>query len=113
MRTSATLRGLRIAPRKVRIVVDTVRGKPVNDALKILAFTRKAAALPVEKLIRSALANAEQEGADVDTLHVSTITVDQGPTMKRFRPRAQGRAYRIEKKTSHVYVALTEPAAKA
>lgn len=108
MKTSATLRGLRIAPRKVRVVADTVRGKPVSDALKILAFTRKAAALPVEKLLRSALANAEREGADVDALCVKTITVDQGPTMRRFMPRALGRAYRIEKKTSHVYVALDE-----
>lgn len=110
MQTSATLRGLRIAPRKVRVVVDTIRGKPVSDALKILAFTRKAAALPVEKLLRSALANAERQGVDVDTLLVKTITVDQGPTMRRFRPRALGRAYRIKKKTSHVYVALGQRA---
>ena len=108
METTAKLSGLRIAPRKVRIVVDTVRGKPVGDALNILAYTRKAAAQPVAKLIKSALANAERTGRNVDALVVSTITVDKGPTLRRFMPRALGRAYRIEKKTSHLKVVLDE-----
>lgn len=108
METTAKLSGLRIAPRKVRIVVDTVRGKPVGDALSILAFTRKAAALPVAKLIKSAVANAARAGHNVDDLVVSTITVDKGPTQRRFMPRALGRAYRIEKKSSHLKVTLGE-----
>lgn len=113
MQTVAKLNGLRVAPRKVRVVVDTIRGKRVGDALKILAFTRKAAALPVEKLIRSAVANAAHAGRDVDALVVRTITVDKGPVMKRFMPRAQGRAFRIEKKTSHVHVILDEATARS
>ena len=104
--TSAKLSGLRIAPRKVRIVVDTIRGKPVGEALNILQYTRKAAALPVAKLLRSALANAEQAGRDVDQLFVASVMVDQGPTQRRFMPRAQGRAFRVNKKTSHVQLQL-------
>jgi len=106
MATTATLRGLRIAPRKVRIVVDTIRGKPVGDALSILAYTRKSAALPVAKLLKSAIANVEQSGGNVDDLVVRTITVDQGPSMRRFMPRAMGRAFRVNKKTSHVELTL-------
>jgi len=106
--STAKLTGLRIAPRKVRIVVDTIRGKPVGEALNILQFTRKAAALPVAKLIRSAVSNAEQAGRDVDALIVSTIMVDQGPSQRRFMPRAQGRAFRINKKTSHIQLQLDE-----
>lgn len=106
METSAKLSGLPIAPRKVRIVVDTIRGKAVGDALGILAYTRKAAALPVAKLIKSAVANASRAGQNVDELYVSTITVDMGPTQRRFQPRAHGRAYRIQKKSSHVKVTL-------
>ena len=108
--SSAHLRLLRIAPRKVRAVVDIVRGQPVEKALATLRFTPKAAALPVAKLIRSAIANAEQKssGVDIDRLYVKTIMVDQGPTLRRFRPRAQGRATRINKKTSHVTVELGE-----
>ena len=106
METTARLKGLRMTPRKVRAVVDTVRGKPVGEALNILAYTRRAAAVPVAKLIKSAVSNADQAGMDVDTLYVKTITVDQGATMKRFQARAMGRAFRVEKKTSHVEVAL-------
>ena len=98
MATSAKLSGLRIAPRKVRIVIDTI--------LNILQFTRKSAALPMAKLIKSAIANAEQDGVDVDGLFVKTVTVDQGPTQRRFMPRALGRGFRINKKTSHVQVVL-------
>jgi len=108
MATSAKLSGLRIAPRKVRIVIDTIRGKSVGDALNILTFTRKAAALPVAKLIKSAVANAEQDGVNVDTLFVKTVTVDQGPAQRRFMPRALGRAFKVNKKTSHVQVVLGE-----
>ncbi len=104
----AHLRFLRIAPRKMRLVADGVRGMKVGDALSLLRYTRQAAAKPLAKLLRSAVANAEQKGGrvDVDALVVKTLTVDQGPKMRRFMPRAMGRAFRIEKKTSHVYVEL-------
>jgi len=104
----ASLSFLRIAPRKVRLVADQVRGMPVGDALAVLKFRPHAAAKPLAKLLRSAVANAENKGGrvDVDALVVKTLTVDQGPKMRRFMPRAQGRAYRVEKKTSHVYVEL-------
>jgi large subunit ribosomal protein L22 len=105
---SATLRYLRITPRKVRLVADNVRGMNVGAAIAMLKFTPNAAAKPLSKLLRSAVANAEQKGGnvDVDALFVKTLTVDQGPKMRRFMPRAMGRAYRVEKKTSHVYVEL-------
>jgi large subunit ribosomal protein L22 len=104
----ASLHFLRIAPRKVRLVANEVRGQKVGDALALLKFTPQAAAQPLAKLLRSAVANAEQKGGrvDVDALFVKTLTVDQGPKMRRFMPRAMGRAYRVEKKTSHVYVEL-------
>ena len=104
----ASLSYLRVAPRKVRLVADEVRGMPVGDALAMLKYTRAAAAKPLAKLLRSAVANAEQKGGrvDVDALVVKTLLVDQGPKMRRFMPRAQGRAFRVEKKTSHVYVEL-------
>jgi large subunit ribosomal protein L22 len=105
---SATLRYLRLAPRKVRLVADHVRGMPVGGALALLKYTPNAAAKPLAKLLRSAVANAEAKGGrvDVDALFVRTLTVDGGPKMRRFMPRAMGRAYRIEKRTSHVYVEL-------
>ena len=104
----AHLRFLRVAPRKVRLVADAVRGRKVGDALAMLKYTPQAAAEHLSKLLRSAVANAEQKGGrvDVDALYVKTLTVDQGPKMRRFMPRAMGRAYRVEKKTSHVYVEL-------
>jgi large subunit ribosomal protein L22 len=104
----ASLRFLRIAPRKVRLVANEVRGQKVGDALALLKFTSQSAAEPLAKLLRSAVANAEQKGGrvDVDALFVKTLTVDQGPKMRRFMARAMGRAYRVEKKTSHVYVEL-------
>jgi large subunit ribosomal protein L22 len=104
----AKLRFLRVAPRKVRLVADELRGKKVGDALALLKYTPQAAAGHLSKLLRSAVANAEQKGGrvDVDALYVKTLTVDQGPKMRRFMPRAMGRAYRVEKKTSHVYVEL-------
>lgn len=109
--SEARLRHLRLAPRKVRAVCDVVRGQQVEQALATLRFTPKAAAAPVAKLIQSAIANAEQKAEgriDVDRLFVKTIMVDEGPTLRRFRPRAQGRAARINKKTSHVTVELGE-----
>jgi large subunit ribosomal protein L22 len=104
----ASLSFLRIAPRKVRLVADNVRGMPVGNALAMLKFTPQSAAKPLAKLLRSAVANAEQKGGhvDVDALYVKTLTVDGGPKMRRFMARAMGRAFRIEKRTSHVYVEL-------
>jgi len=92
MKASAT--HIRISPRKVRMVVDTVRGKSVSQALSILGFTRKKAALPVQKLLKSAVANAVENGGinDVETLVIDRIMVDAGPTLKRYMPRARGRA---------------------
>ena len=112
MQAQAKLRHLRMAPRKVRLMADIVRGKPVNQAVNELRFARKAAAKPVEKLIRSAIANATQKNpqVDVDDLVISTITVDQGPIRWSIMPRAQGRAYWISKKTSHVTVVLSDGA---
>jgi large subunit ribosomal protein L22 len=111
MESTAHLRYLRIAPRKVALVAGLVRGKPVGDALDILRFTRKAAALPLTKLIKSAVANATDRTkgeVDVDRLVVKHISVDQGPTLRRYMPRAMGRASRINKKSSHVQVVLAE-----
>jgi large subunit ribosomal protein L22 len=104
----ASLNFLRLAPRKVRLVADTVRGLPVAAALAMLKYRPQAAAKPLAKLLLSAVANAENKGGkvDVDALVIRTLTVDQGPKMRRFMPRAMGRAYRVEKKTSHVYVEL-------
>jgi len=106
MKASAT--HIRISPRKVRMVVDTVRGKSVSQALSILGFTRKKAALPVQKLLKSAVANAaENDGiSDVDTLVIDRIMVDEGPMLKRFMPRARGRATPIRKRTSHIRIVL-------
>jgi large subunit ribosomal protein L22 len=104
----AKLRYLRVAPRKTRLVVDLVRGKKVEDAINILTFTRRSASEPVRKLIESAIANAEAEDANVERLYVQQIYVDEGPTLRRFRPRAMGRATRINKRTSHVTCVLAE-----
>ena len=97
------LKDLSIAPRKVRVVVDLIRGKPVAEALDILKFTVKLGAEPVRKLLDSAVANVRQDGeTDVDALFVKSVYVDQARTLRRFTPRAQGRATKILKKTSHV-----------
>jgi large subunit ribosomal protein L22 len=107
-KSTAKLSNLRIAPRKVRVVADLVRGQSVGSALNVLKFTPKSAAKPLAKLLASAVANAKQkdEAVDADGLVVHSITVDQGPTLRRFMPRAMGRATRINKKTSHVQVIL-------
>ena len=105
----ATLRYLRMAPRKVRLIVDQIRGKGVEEALNILTFSPRAAARPVAKLLRSAVANADTRGeADLDKLFVETAHVDEGPTWRRWLPRAMGRATRIRKRTSHVTLELAE-----
>ena len=107
----ARARFVRMSPMKVRRVVDLVRGMPVGQALSVLRFAEQKASTPVAKLVESAAANAENNfDLDPSTLVVSTITVDEGPTMKRFQPRAQGRAYRIRKRTSHIFVEVTSVA---
>ncbi|WP_019123534.1 50S ribosomal protein L22 [Brevibacillus massiliensis] len=109
MEAKAVARYIRVAPRKVRLVVDLIRGKQVGEALAILKHTPKAASPIVEKLIKSAIANAEHNNEmDPNNLVVGKIFVDQGPTLKRFRPRAMGRASRINKRTSHITVVLNE-----
>jgi len=109
MEVVAKLRGARLAAQKARLVADQVRGKPVEEALQILDFSNKKAALIVLKVLNSAIANAENnEGADVDELHVSTIYVDEGFTMKRMRARAKGRGDRIFKRTCHITVKVAD-----
>lgn len=103
---SASLRGLTMSARKVRVVADLVRGVPVDDALTTLALQPKAAAPVLKKLLDSAIANAEQKGVNVDSLYVAEIMVHGGPIRKRFMPRAQGRATPIRKRTAHVDVKL-------
>jgi len=108
----ARARYVRMSPTKVRRVVDLVRGMPVGQAASVLEFAEMKAARPVAKVVASAVANAENNvDLDPTSLVISTITVDEGPTMKRFQPRAQGRAYRIRKRTSHIYVEVTEVSA--
>jgi len=105
----AQARYVRIAPRKVRIVLDLIRGKKVDEALSILRFTPKAASPILEKLLRSAIANAENNfNMNRDALYISQCYADQGPILKRYRPRAQGRAFSIHKKTSHITIVLKE-----
>lgn len=101
----AKARFVRVSPRKARRVIDLVRGRSVTDALDILRWAPQAASEPVAKVIASAAANAQNnDGLDPTTLVVATIHADEGPTAKRIRPRAQGRAYRIRKRTSHITV---------
>lgn len=109
MPTSATLKFTRLSPQKARLVADQIRGKSVDQALNILAFSNKKAAAVVKKVLESAIANAEHnDGADIDELKVTEIFVNQGPTLKRLRPRARGRADRILKPTSHLTVTVAE-----
>jgi large subunit ribosomal protein L22 len=111
MESKAHLRSLRMAPRKVALVASLIRGKPVGAALNILRFTKRAAAKPVAKLIQSAVANATDRSkgqVDVDSLYIKTISVDQGPTARRYLARAMGRASPIHKKSSHIHVILAE-----
>ncbi len=109
MATTAKLRQARITPQKARLVADQIRGLPVDKAINLLAFSNKKAATLIKKVLESAIANAEHnDGADVDELKVKTIMVDEGPIMKRFMPRARGRANQIFKRTSHVTVVVEE-----
>ena len=109
MESTAKARHVRIAPRKVRLVMDMVRGKPVEEALQTLGLVRKAASPIIAKVIKSAMANAENNhDMNTDGLIVTKAFVDEGPTMKRFMPRAMGRATTIRKRTSHITVVLAE-----
>jgi large subunit ribosomal protein L22 len=112
MASQAVLRNVRLSPRKTRLVANLIRGRDVSEAVEMLTFSQKKAGGIIKKLIESAVANAEHvaetrsESIDVDSLFVDTIMVDAGPTLRRFRPRAQGRATPILKKTSHITVIL-------
>ena len=109
MESFAKLRFARISPQKARLVADEVRGMPVERALETLQFSTKKAAHIVRKVLESAVANAEHnEGADIDELKVATIMVDEGPTIKRMKPRARGSADRIFKRTSHVTIRVAD-----
>ena len=109
METKAVAKYIRISPQKARLVADVVRGKDVETAITTLRFMPKKAARIIRKVVESAVANADQnETIDVDTLYVKDIFVDGGPMLKRFRPRAQGRATRILKRTSHITVVVAE-----
>ncbi|WP_375056872.1 50S ribosomal protein L22 [Zobellella sp. DQSA1] len=109
MEAIAKHRFARTSAQKARLVADQVRGMPVDKALNVLAFSPKKAAVLVKKVLESAIANAEHnEGADIDELKVAKIFVDEGPTMKRIRPRAKGRADRIMKRTSHITVVVSD-----
>jgi len=114
MQSKATLRLARIAPRKARLVADLVRGRVVGEALEILKFNEKKSAGLIKGLVDSAVANAEYkaerdgQSADTDSLIIKELYVDQGPTLRRFRPRARGMANRIHKKTSHITVVLSD-----
>ena len=109
MEARAYLNYVRISPRKVSIVLDLIRNKPCDLSLAILKHIPKAACEPLEKLLKSAMANAENNhNMDVSKLYVAECSVSQGPTLKRIRPRAQGRAFRINKKTSHITLVLKE-----
>ena len=109
MTTKATLKYARLSPQKMRLVADQIRGLPVDRALDILQFSNKKGAAIVKKVLESAIANAEHnDGADIDELKVSAICVDVGPTLKRLRPRARGRADRIIKRMSHLTITVAE-----
>ncbi len=109
MEARAYLRHARIAPRKVQIVLDLIRNKPVDLAMAILKNTPKAACEPLVKLLASAIANAENNhGMNRDDLYVAECFVTPGPTLKRIRPRAQGRAFKVLKRTSHITLVLKE-----
>ena len=107
METQAIVRGVRLSVDKGRLVADLIRGKKVDQALNILAFTPRTAAVIIKKALESAIANAEHnDGADIDELKVKSIYVEQGATLKRFRARAKGRGNRISKGTCHIYVTV-------
>ena len=107
METKASLRGAHLSAQKGRLVADLVRGKKVDQAINILAFSPKAGAALIKKLLESAIANAEHnDGADIDELNVKVIHVEQGTSLKRFMPRAKGRGFKITKPTCHIYLTV-------
>jgi large subunit ribosomal protein L22 len=109
MESRAVARYIRISPRKVRLIMDEIRGKKIEEALNQLSFAPQKGTFILKKLINSAVANAEQNfEMDVDKLYIKRIFADEGPALKRFRPRAMGRATRIRKRTSHLTVVLDE-----
>ena len=109
MEAKAVAKYVRIAPRKVRVVMDLIRGKNVAEAFAILKFTPKVGADAIEKVLKSAVANAENNfDMNVDKLFISTAFVDQGPTMKRIHPRSRGQAFKILKRSSHITIAVDE-----
>ncbi|UHA71708.1 50S ribosomal protein L22 [Paenibacillus sp. 481] len=109
MQAKAHANNIRIAPRKIKLVIDLIRGKQVGEAIAILRHTPKSASPVVEKLLNSAIANAEHNyQMDVNKLVIEQVFANQGPTLKRFRPRAMGRASRINKRTSHITLVVSE-----
>jgi len=109
MQVESTLKHARISAQKVRLVADQVRGLPVEKALEVLTFSEKKAGALMKQLVDSAIANAEHnEGADIDELKIAAVQVNEGPTMKRLRARAKGRANRILKRTSHITVTVSD-----
>lgn len=109
MEAKAIARHIRIAPRKIRIVIDLIRGKNVGEAFAILKFTPKVGSEVLEKVLKSAIANAEHNyDLNTDALYVSQAFVDQGPTLKRIHPRSRGQAFKILKRTSHVTLVVKE-----
>ena len=107
METKASLRGARISAQKGRLVADMIRGKPVDQAMNILAFTPKKGAALIKKLLESAIANAEHnDGADIDALKVKKVHVERGAVLKRFHARAKGRGTRVTKQTCHIYITV-------
>ena len=113
-RPEATAKFVRVSARKARLIADLIRDKSVPEAQAILAFSTRDAAVPVRKVLESAMANADHNaGLDVRELYVTRATIDEGPTMRRFRPRAQGRASRINKRTCHITIGLGIPGADA
>ena len=114
MQTIAKLKSVRISSRKARLVADQVRLMPVGAALTLLKFSPKKAAVLIKQVLESAIANAENnQGADVDELKISEITVNEGPTLKRFSPRAKGRANQVLKRTSHIVVTVSDESGSA
>ena len=111
MEARATAKFIRVSPQKARLVIDLIRGKNAGQAINILRFTKKRVSGQVEKVLRSAIANAEQksESVDVDRLVVSRAYVDEGPRVKRVRPAPMGRAYRYQRRMSHITVVVEEP----
>ncbi len=108
MSWTSTHRYARISPRKARLVSSLIAGRPVDEALDLLKFTRKRASVFVDKVLRTAMADADEQEADVRKLFVHEARVDEGPTIKRFRPKDRGRAHPIMKRTSHIVVTVDE-----